>query len=190
MRSLWWGLRIWWLRRRGAKAAARAAFRCHEKLRLRILGAFGARIGEGTRIKDPMIIMGRFHDFSNLTIGIRTYVGPDCLFDLSGPVRIGDRAAVSARCVFVTHLDVGAGSLKHVYPPSTGDVEVGDETWLGVNTTVLAGSRIGSGSMVAAGAVVRGDVPDAVLAAGVPARVIRPIDAGEAQPPFDDEARA
>jgi acetyltransferase-like isoleucine patch superfamily enzyme len=50
------------------------------------------------------------------------------------------------------------------------DIEIGDGTWIGARCTILAGARIGRGSIVAGGAVVRsGQYPDNVLLAGVPA---------------------
>lgn len=48
--------------------------------------------------------------------------------------------------------------------------------WLGVNTVVLKGVTIGENSVVGAGSVVTKDIPDNVIAAGNPCRVIRSID--------------
>ena len=50
-----------------------------------------------------------------------------------------------------------------------------DDVWLGSGVVVLDGVRIGRGSVIAAGAVVNKDVPPHVVAAGVPARVIKSI---------------
>lgn len=47
--------------------------------------------------------------------------------------------------------------------------------WLGANVTVLPGVTIGEGSVIAAGAVVTKDVPANMIAAGVPAKVIRKV---------------
>lgn len=47
--------------------------------------------------------------------------------------------------------------------------------WLGANVTVLPGVTIGEGSVIAAGAVVIKDVPANMIAAGVPAKVIRKV---------------
>ena len=47
--------------------------------------------------------------------------------------------------------------------------------WLGANVTVLPGVTIGVGSVIAAGAVVTKDVPANMIAAGVPAKVIRKV---------------
>lgn len=58
----------------------------------------------------------------------------------------------------------------------TEPVELGDDIWFGANTTILPGVKIGSGSIVAAGAVVtRGDYPPRSILAGNPARVVKTV---------------
>ncbi|MBD2848590.1 acetyltransferase [Paenibacillus sp. IB182496] len=55
-------------------------------------------------------------------------------------------------------------------------IAIGDNVWLGRGTVVLPGVRIGRNTVVAAGSVVTKDIPADVVAGGVPARTIRPID--------------
>lgn len=50
-----------------------------------------------------------------------------------------------------------------------------DKVWLGANVTVCGGVTIGEGSVIGAGSVVTKDIPDGVVAAGNPCRVIRMI---------------
>lgn len=51
-------------------------------------------------------------------------------------------------------------------------VEIGDDTWIGANVTILPGCRrIGVGAVIGAGAVVTRDVDDFAVVLGVPARV-------------------
>ena len=52
-------------------------------------------------------------------------------------------------------------------------IVIGDGAWIGAGAIVLEGVHIGRGAVVAAGAVVRTDVPDGMIAAGVPARLVR-----------------
>lgn len=56
---------------------------------------------------------------------------------------------------------------------SKGEVEIGENVWIGENACVLSGVHIGKGSIVAANAVVTKDVPPYCLAAGVPAKVVK-----------------
>jgi virginiamycin A acetyltransferase len=57
--------------------------------------------------------------------------------------------------------------------PSRGDTVVGHDVWLGYQALVLPGVTIGHGAVVAAAAVVAGDVPPYGVVAGNPARVVR-----------------
>lgn len=63
--------------------------------------------------------------------------------------------------------------------PVNGNVRIGAGSWLGTGAVVLPGAVIGKNVVVAAGAVVRGQVPDHAVVAGVPARIIREYVAGQ-----------
>jgi acetyltransferase-like isoleucine patch superfamily enzyme len=52
-------------------------------------------------------------------------------------------------------------------------VSIGAGSWLGAGAIVLPGSQIGRNVVIAAGSVVRGDIPDRCVVAGVPARIVR-----------------
>jgi len=52
-------------------------------------------------------------------------------------------------------------------------IDVGHNVWIGSRATILKGVKIGSGSIVATGAIVTKDIPENCLVAGVPGRIIR-----------------
>jgi acetyltransferase-like isoleucine patch superfamily enzyme len=54
-------------------------------------------------------------------------------------------------------------------------VRIGDNVWLGLNTLVLKGVEIGSNTMVGANSLVQSSLPENVIAAGIPARVLRSL---------------
>lgn len=56
-----------------------------------------------------------------------------------------------------------------------GNVTIGDECWIGIGAKIINKISIGKGSFIGAGAVVTGDIPDNVLAVGVPAKPIRKL---------------
>jgi virginiamycin A acetyltransferase len=66
----------------------------------------------------------------------------------------------------------GAGDLW-LQRPARGDTVVGSDVWLGRESMVLPGVRIGDGAIVAAGSVVSSDVPPYGVVAGNPARLVR-----------------
>ena len=113
---------------------------------------------------------------------------------------IGDRCVIGMRSGIVAHESIEIGDdvwfgqevyvtdANHGYQdPDTpiGDqlgghsaVRIGSGSWLGHGTVVLAGTRIGRNVVVAAGSVVRGEIPDHSVIGGVPAKVIRRLEPG------------
>lgn len=57
-----------------------------------------------------------------------------------------------------------------------GKIRVGDRSFIGCNTTILPGVTIGSRCVIGAGSVVTKDVPDGMVVAGNPARIIMSTD--------------
>jgi carbonic anhydrase/acetyltransferase-like protein (isoleucine patch superfamily) len=110
-------------------------------------------------------------------------------------LRIGDRCVIGRGSHIVAHQslviedDVFTGPYvyitdqNHSYAdpdepigrqlPHNAAVRIGSGSWLGAGVVVLPGACIGRHVVVAAGAVVRGTVPDRCVVAGVPARVVR-----------------
>ncbi|MGH7635229.1 MAG: acetyltransferase [Gemmatimonadaceae bacterium] len=84
-------------------------------------------------------------------------------------------AAVVINSGAVVEHDCSVGDGAHIAPGAvlTGGVSVGQGTLVGARAVVLPGIAIGADALVGAGAVVAGDVPSGVVAAGVPARVLR-----------------
>ena len=57
----------------------------------------------------------------------------------------------------------------------TAPVVIEDDVWVGVDVKILKGVRIGKGAIIGAGSIVTRSIPAMVVAAGVPARVIRSL---------------
>jgi UDP-N-acetylbacillosamine N-acetyltransferase len=86
---------------------------------------------------------------------------------------IGENVIVNT-CASVDH-DCRVEDGAHVCPGVrlAGNVVVGRAAWVGIGATVVDHTRIGSGAIIGAGAVVVDDMPDGIVARGVPARVVR-----------------
>ena len=105
--------------------------------------------------------------------------GVICAFER---ITIGDHVMVGANCTIVdTYFHPIDPDLRRREPmaPKTAPVIIEDDVFIGMNSTVLKGSHIGKGSVIGAGSVVTRDIPPGVIAAGNPARVIRPLNEPE-----------
>lgn len=112
---------------------------------------FNISIGNNVYLNHDMIIL----DCHEVTIGNDVYVGP----------RVGLYAANHAEDPFER-----ADHVVYAKP-----IHIGDKVWLGAGVHVLQGVTIGANSIIGAGSVVTKDIPENVIAAGNPCKVIRPI---------------
>ena len=97
-------------------------------------------------------------------------------------ITLGDNVHIVSGCHFVNH-DGGVLVLRNHYPDLeiTKPITVGNNVYIGINCLVLPGVHIGDNTIIGAGSVVNRDIPENSVAAGVPARVIKSLDAYLAQ---------
>lgn len=91
-------------------------------------------------------------------------------------ITIGSNCALTKGVKIFTH--GGAGVARRKYPNYDvfGMVEVGDYCYIGTNSLIMPGVKIGNGSMVAAGSVVTKSVPPNMVVGGNPARILCTVD--------------
>ena len=65
---------------------------------------------------------------------------------------------------------------KDFYTDIPQPAVIGNDVWIGSNSTILGGVRIGDGAVIGAGAVVTKDVPPYSIVAGNPARVVKSLE--------------
>ena len=125
----------------------------HSPVKL-VVGSPGAiiEIGSGTRIHGTCV-----HAMEGITIG------SGCL--IAANTQIIDNCGHT-----VSFEDV---SRRTFSTDRSRAVTIGNNVWIGANCFVLPGADIGNGSVIAAGSVVSGTIPERVLAAGYPAVVVR-----------------
>jgi len=110
-----------------------------------------------------------------IVLGDRCSVNPYSVLYGHGGLEIGNDVLIASHCVFIPgnhRFDLCDVPIRQQGLTALGIV-VEDDVWFGTGVRVLDGCRVGTGSVVAAGAVVTKDIPPYVVAGGVPARVLR-----------------
>lgn len=130
-----------------------------------ILGAHG---------NDCYIEPAFFCDYGyNIMLGDNVYLNTSCCILDCATVQIGSHAKLGPNVQIYTAAhplepDVRQSGLEFAKP-----VVIGDNVWIGGNSIVLPGVAIGSNSVIGAGSVVTRNIPESVVAAGNPCKIIR-----------------
>ncbi len=109
--------------------------------------------------------------WGKLTIGDRVFVNCGTVLLSVVEITIGDDVALANEVYVMDSNSHGVEGRDTVEAP----VRIGDGTWVGARAMILPGVTIGKRVVVGAGSVVTRDVPDDVLVAGNPARVVRSL---------------
>ena len=129
-----------------------------------------ARIEPGAIIRDRVSIGKNAVIMMGAVLNIGAEIGEGTMVDMNAVV--GARGKLGKR----VHLGAGAVVAGVLEPPSKDPCEIGDDVLIGANSVILEGVKIGKGSVVAAGSVVIEDVPEGVVVAGSPAKIIKNVD--------------
>ena len=117
-----------------------------------------------------------FQNPERIVIGHRVRVGSRCHIwagPSQGRIQIGDDVLFGPEVLLTAasyRYDLGHPVTEQ--PMTEGDIVIGNDVWLATRAVVLPGTTIGDGSIVASGAVVRGDFPPMSVIAGSPAKIV------------------
>lgn len=115
--------------------------------------------------------------------GARLIIGRDCSINYGVSIGCTQSISLGERCrlgPYVMIVDSAFHELleRSKRPPSM-PVVIEDDVWLGAKTSVLPGITIGRGAVVGTGSVVTKDVPPFAVVAGVPAKIVKHLDASK-----------
>jgi acetyltransferase-like isoleucine patch superfamily enzyme len=129
------------------------------------------RCGRNPRIKTGVMIDAP----EQVAVGDGFNIGEYSFISGNGGVTIGDNVIIGHHVSILTSEHNYADTDVPIQAQGLrlAPVTIGDDVWIGSGARILAGVTIGRGAIVAAGAVVTGDVPEHAIVAGVPARVVR-----------------
>jgi acetyltransferase-like isoleucine patch superfamily enzyme len=143
------------------------------------------RLGKRTICRGILLCDG---GLGSIDIGDLVYIGDDVIISARELIRIGARTMVAhgvqifdndshpidPRDRHADYLNLIQGQPRTHFIP-TAPVNIGEDCWIGTNSIVLKGVKIGDRSVVAAGSVVTIDIGDDCVAAGNPARLVRSL---------------
>lgn len=142
--------------------------RCRTRMDILPFNKFS--IGDYSTIEDFATVNNGVGD---VFIGDRTRIGLGCT--IIGPVKIGNDIMLAQNIVI--------SGLNHSYenlslPISTqgvtiSSIEIDDETWIGANSVIVAGVKIGKHCVIAGGSVVTKNVPPYSIVGGNPAKILK-----------------
>jgi acetyltransferase-like isoleucine patch superfamily enzyme len=187
------GWRLWWIKRRWYERNRRLSRRWRINSHMARAGAYVRYPVEGELLEAL--------DEGRLEVGEGTLLEPGCWLTLAAEARISigrecflnrgtmlaalERIEIGDYVMFANNCFVGDSDHRYDDPeqPLTrqgfvprGPVKIGSNVWFGVNCVVTGGVEIGERAVIGANSVVTQDVPPRVIAAGVPAKVIREIE--------------
>ena len=129
--------------------------------------------GAGVAVDARVCSSARFQIGGNLKIGRRSWIGPEVLIvGGSADVTIGADVDIGPRAMIVAGTHKISQSGRVAGDGYSLPIRLDDGCWIGAGAIVMGGVRVGSRAVVAAGAVVREDVPAGAMVGGVPARVL------------------
>ena len=172
--------RRWWRRRRIDRHAARGGFFVRYPVEGEVLEALDEgrlTIGEGTLLEPGCWL--------TLAPGARIEIGAGCFLNRNTMIAAHERVSIGDHTMFANGCFVGDADhrfddrdkpITHQGFTAKGPVEIGSNCWFGVNCAVTSGVSVGDRCVVGANSVVNSDLPAATIAAGAPARVIKPVE--------------
>ena len=137
----------------------------------RVLRSLLGRVGKNAYVEAPF----RCDYGWNIEVGDNFYANYNLTILDVGKVTIGSNVQIAPNVSIYTaghpiHPDSRNSGYEYGIP-----ITIGDNVWIGGNSVLLPGVRIGSNSVIGAGSVVSRDIPEWVVAVGSPCRVVRRI---------------
>lgn len=137
----------------------------------------GTRVTIGARtVVDSFVKFKPAGGLGDIDIGSDCVINSGCVLYSGNGIRIGQRVAIAANCTFApTNHEYSRRDIpirSQGFRPSKGGVVIEDDAWIGANCVLLDGSTLREGCVIAAGSIVRGEIPAFSIYGGNPIALI------------------
>lgn len=112
----------------------------------------------------------------NIEIGEKFYSNHNLTILDCAKVVFGDNVLIGPNCSFYTAEHPLDAETRNKGLESAHQIIIGNNVWIGGGVNILSGITVGNNVVIAAGAVITKDVPNNVVVAGVPAKIIKRIE--------------
>jgi acetyltransferase-like isoleucine patch superfamily enzyme len=116
-----------------------------------------------------------FYNPSKIELGKSIYIAYGCWLSADEKIYIEDEVIFGPYCTVSSANHSRRGRSFRYGAPKQETIKIGKGSWIASHVIITAGSDIGPGSLIAAGAVVNGKISPDTLAGGIPARALREL---------------
>lgn len=141
------------------------------KERMAILKTIFGELGDDAYIEPPFYC----DKGPQIYIGKHFYANTDFMILDEAKVVIGDHVFIGPRVSIYTAAHPIYADIRNTGLEYAKNVIIGNDVWIGGNVVINPGVSIGNNVVIGSGSVVTKDIPDNVIAAGVPCKIIRKI---------------
>ena len=143
-------------------------------------------IGSNSVIHGELLL---YKHAGNISIGKDCFIGVDTKIWSAQNIKIGDRVLIAHNVNIHDNISHPLDSrlrhqdFVHIFSRNEGlqesidlreaEIMIGDDVWIGFNSIIMKGVKIGNGAVIGAGSIVTKDVPDFAIVAENPARIIK-----------------
>jgi acetyltransferase-like isoleucine patch superfamily enzyme len=132
-------------------------------------------VGEGAVI-DAFVKIKPVGGTADIIIGPGSFINSGCVLYSGNGIRIGANVLIAANCTLAPtnheYRDRARLIREQGFKPSKGGIVIEDDVWIGANSVLLDGAVVRRGCVVGAGSIVRNELPEYSISAGVPARTV------------------
>lgn len=136
-------------------------------------------IGDNVKIAKRGSIFGSKDN--PLEIGDGSYIGMNCILNgYARKITIGKNVSIAQNVNMMVDSGPNASTaMQKIFPITTGEITIGDHSWIGASAIIMPGVKLGRFCVVGAGSYVKESFPDYSIIGGCPAKLIRVLSEKE-----------